>query len=402
MDSNIKTSQMKKKMNESHFKELIKQSITNEWDKFEYFRTVCRKKKQTLADLLIAVDDEEYYRIPAVAATAFKKSKGLYRELNDFSQAGKFQVSSNTSGDPSYVYTNSDELDKVVDNYRLTFGIDGTTKAIAFSPTIRILDAISRSAGFAGYQSVARMKLALEATNLYYKEPLFTLDVDVLKTLLSKAVRGKVVLRRKYLDELIAVIWSAERNQEKINLGGIVLLLYPYLDQMREGQFSIGNDAFFTFAGGGYNGSKGSITGKRIDKREMVKRISAIFGIDRNAYSTNLKDIYAFTECPATNEGYWNEEIEDYLFETWHESRVYIVDPETEEPLKSGTGLLKFITPYSNGNPSAANVSLLQSDLATIRGLAPNSTVTHFSNITRMQNAGIEGCAYKASEVATI
>jgi hypothetical protein len=387
-------------MNESEYKELLKESITSQWDKFEYFRTICRKKKRSFRDIIKAIDDEEYYQIPAIPATAFKKSRGLYQELNDFSQDGKFQVSSSTSGDPSYIFTNTQELGKVLDNYLVTFGIDGTSRAIGFSPSIRILDALSKKSAYYGYQSIGRMNLALDAAKKYYKDIVFTLDVDIFKTLLSKLLNGRVVLKKKHLEEITDIISAAEKEHVKINLGGFVLLLNPYLDQLKEGQFTFGDNAFFTFAGGGYSGAKGSIKGKKVDKPEMIRKITAVFGINKKAFSTNLKDIYAFTESPATNEGYWSEDIEDYLFETWHESRAYIVDPETEKPLKSGEGLLKFITPYSNGNPSAANVSILQLDNATIRGIRSDFIVSHFSHIRRFQNAGIEGCAYKAEEVA--
>jgi hypothetical protein len=391
-----------KKMNESQYKDLLKESITFQWDKFEYFRTICKKKKRNIYDILKAIDGEEYYQIPSIPATAFKKSKGLSKELNDFSQIGKFQVSSNTSGDPSYIFTNMAELDKVVENYRLTFGIDGTSKAIGFSPSIRILDSLSKKSAYMGHQSIGRMNLALDAAKIYYKDISFTLDVDLFRTLYSKFLNGKVVLKKKCLEEIINIISAAERDHEKINLGGFVLLLAPYLDQLKEGQFNFGDNAYFTFAGGGYSGAKGSIKGKKVNKSEMIKKITSVFGINQKELSTNLKDIYAFTESPATSEGYWNEDFEDYLFETWHESRAYIVDPETEEPMKSGEGLLKFITPYSNGNPSAANVSVLQLDNATIRGIKPNFIVSHFSHIKRFQNVSIEGCAYKAEEVANV
>lgn len=387
-------------MDESQYKELLKESITTQWDKFEYFRNICKKKKRSIHDIIVAIDNEEYYQIPAIVATAFKKSKGLIKELNDFSQDGKFQVSSSTSGDPSYIYTNQAELDKIVDNYRLAFGIDGVPVAIGFSPSDRILDALSKKAGYMGYQSVARMKLALDASKIHYKDLIFTLDVDLFKTLLSKVINGKVVLKKKHLDEIIDIISTAERNHEKISLGGIVLLFIPYLDQLKVGQFSFGDNAYFTFSGGGYSGAKGSIRGEKVNKPVMIKRIASVFGIDKKLFSTNFKDVYGFTESPATNEGYWSEDIEDYLFETWHESRAYIVDPETEEPLKSGEGLLKFIIPYTNGNPSAANVSVLQLDSATIRGIKPNFIVTHFSHIKRAQNVSVEGCAYKAEEIA--
>lgn len=391
---------MMKKMDESQYKELLKESITSQWNKFEYFRNICKRKNRKIQDLLIAIDDEEYYQIPAVAATAFKKSKGLLKELSDFSQNGKFQVSSSTSGDPSYIFTNQDELDKITDNYRLTFGISGVSNAIGFTPSCRILNSLSRNAGYMECKSVGRMKIALDAAKAHYKNLTFTLDVDILRTLLSTAFRGKAVLIKKKLDEITEIISSVEKEHSKISIGGIVLLFSPYLNQMKEGQFSLGGDAYFPFSGGGYSGSKGAISGEKVNKPEMIKRIASVFGMDKKHFSTNIKDIYAFTESSATHEGFWSEEIDDYLFETWHESRAYIVDPETEEPVKSGAGLLKIITPYANGDPSAANVSVLQLDNATIRSCKPNFIVTGFSHIKRAKSASVEGCAYKAAVIS--
>jgi hypothetical protein len=387
-------------MNESQYKESLQESIQAQWKKFEYFRNLCKKKKLSIEDLRKAIDNEEYYLIPAVAATSFKLSKGLINELNDLSQPGRFQVSSSTSGDPSYVYTNHAEYNKILDNYRLTFGIKGVSRAIGFAPSGRILDSLSKKAGYMGYKSAARMKLAIDAAIIHYPNLVFTLDVDLFRTLLSRIVKGKAVLKKKQLDEIVEIISATEKIQEKISLGGIILLFYPYVKQMKDGQFSLGENVFFSFSGGGYSGSKGSIRGEKIDKSEMSRKFSSVFGVPQKLLSSNLKDLYSFTESSAVNEGFWSEEIDDFLFETWQESRAYVVDPETEKPLKSGEGLLKFITPYTNGNPSAANVSVLQFDNATIRASLPNYIVTHFSHIKRATNASVEGCAYKAEEIA--
>lgn len=387
-------------MEESRYKELLKESISNQWSRFEYFRNLCKKKGRSLKDLLLAIDDGEYFRIPAVMATAFKKSKGLVRELNDLSREGSFQVSSSTSGDPSYIFTSRQEMDKILDNYRLTFGIEGVSRAIGFAPSCTILDGLSKKSGYMGQHGVARMKLALDAGKMHYKELTFTLDVDIFRTIIAKITGGNAVLKKKHLDEIISIISVAEKENERISLGGVVLLFNPYLNQLKDGQFNLGSKAFFPFSGGGYNGSKGAIRGEKISKPEMVKKISAVFGIENRHLSTNIKDIYAFTESSATHEGFWSESLNDYLFRTWHESKVYIVDPETEEPVKSGTGLIKVITPYADGNPSAANVSVLQLDSATIRECQPDYSVTLFSNIKRVAGASVEGCAYKAEEIA--
>jgi len=387
-------------MEESRYKELLKESISNQWSRFAYFRNLCKRKNLVMTDLLMAIDNEEYYRIPAVMATAFKRSRGLIGELNDLSREGRFQVSSSTSGDPSYIFTSREEMDKILDNYRLTFGIEGVSRAIGFAPSCTILNGLSKKSGCMGRHGVARMKLALDAAKKHYRELKFTLDINMFRTIIAGICGGKAVLEKRQINDIVSMISDAEKENEKISLGSVVLLFSPYLNQMKEGQFSLGSNGYFPFSGGGYNGSKGAIRGDKISKPDMVKKIAAVFGMDKSHLSTNIKDIYAFTESSATHEGFWSENLQDYLFQAWHESKVYIVDPETEEPLRTGTGLIKVITPYADGNPSAANVSVLQLDSATIRECQLNYSVTLFSNIARVAGASAEGCAYKAEEIA--
>ena len=301
-------------MEESQYIELLRVSISSQWKKFEYYRNICKLKNIDLPDILKAIDNEEYYRIPAVAASAFKKSKGLIGDLSDFSQEGKFQVSSSTSGDPSYIYSNQPELDKILDNYRLTFGFEGVSKAVAFSPSLRILDALSKKAGYNGYRSIARMKIALDAGRIHYSDLIFTLDVDLLKTLFSTMFNGKAVLKRKPAGEISEFIRQCEISKDKISLGGIVLLLIPYMNQLKEGQFNLGEKVHFGFSGGGYSGSKGSIKGEKVDKPDFSRRLSSVFGIDYKLLATNLKDMYGSTESSAVHEGYWSEDINDFLF----------------------------------------------------------------------------------------
>jgi hypothetical protein len=391
---------MKRAMDESKFKESLKESITAQWHNFEFFRNICARKEKTLGDLIKAIDNEEYYQIPAIVTTAFKKSRGLFHDLNDFSQKGVFQVSSSTSGDPSYIYTNQPELTTVADNYSSTFGIEGISRAIAFAPSCTIMNSLSMKERYLKYESVSRMKIALDSARAFYRDLLFTHDVDVFRTLVSKVLNGKPILRILQPEVVTEIISAAAKKQEKISLGGIVLLFVPYLNLMKEGQFNIGSDAYFSFSGGGYSGSKGSIKGDKVDKSAMVKRIASVFGMDKKYFASNIRDIYAFTESSATNVGFWCNEIDEFLFRTWNDSRMYIVDPETEMPLKRGEGIIKIITPYSNGNPSAANVSVLQLDAATIREVKDNFIVTSFSHIRRLKNAGIEGCAFKAEEIS--
>jgi hypothetical protein len=385
---------------ESEFKESLRESISWQWDTYEYYQHLCNKKGLHLSDLKKAIDNEEYYVLPGVASLAFKKSRGLANELNDFSVEGKFQISSSTSGDPSYIYTHQDELKQIHKNYVATFGIKGVSRAIAFSPSIRILESVSKKAAYLGKQSIARMKFALDAAESHYSDLLFTVDVNILKSIFSMTFQSKPTFNKLSQEHFVELLRCSEEKKEILAVGGVVLLFAPYLDRMSEGQFNFHDNIHVVFAGGGYSGRKGSICGDKINKPELARKISAVLGLDEKYLSTNLKDIYGFTENPTTHEGYWNSEINDFMFQPWPDSRVYIVDPETEKPLKQGKGLFKIISPWANCRPCSANVSVIQYDLVRIFGVSANYQVTHFSHISRFQTAGMEGCALKADAIA--
>ena len=144
----------------------------------------------------------------------------------------------------------------------------------------------------------------------------------------------------------------------------------------------------------------GGISGDKISKPELAKKLTEVLGIDEKYLPTNFKDFYGFTECPVTHEGSWNSDIEDFMFTPWPESRVYIVDPETGKPLKQGKGLFKVIAPCKSGRPLSANTSLLQYDMVRIYQSGDNYQVKQFSHISRFQSTSLEGCALKADEIA--
>jgi hypothetical protein len=97
-------------LSESRFQDLVRSSIEFQWGRFAYYKQLCARQNLALADLMALIADGAYHRLPSVASSAFKLSKGLIEDLNDLSGPGVFQVSSSTSGDPSYIYTSPEEL----------------------------------------------------------------------------------------------------------------------------------------------------------------------------------------------------------------------------------------------------------------------------------------------------
>lgn len=353
-----------------------------------------------LKDLQHAVEREEYFRIPTVITTAFKKSKNLVNELNNLSVEGFFQVSSSTSGDPSFIYTSEIEREHVLNNYISTFGVKEVNKAIAFSPSERILAGLSKKSAYMGKSSIARMKFAIDAALEHYDEITFTVDLDMFRTIPSIIFRGKPVIRKTPLEKIVAALKTAEENQSMIAIGGIALLFLPYLDEMKDEAFHFGSNLHIIFSGGGYSGKKGSIQGKKIIKSELADKICRKFSLDREILSTNFKDIYGCTESSATSEGFWSDDWGDFVFNAWPGSKIFIVDPTTEKPLKKGRGQIKIVAPYYDGKPSAANVSILQCDLATIVKANDDYSINQFTDVGRLESSSQEGCAFKAGEVA--
>jgi hypothetical protein len=390
-------------LSEAGFRELLRTSVSHQWGRFAYYRNICARRGLALADLIAFIDEGAYDRLPSVASTAFKLSKGLLGDLNDLSAPGVFQVSSSTSGDPSYVLTSPEDLAHITARYGETFGFPGVSVAVGFAPSLRILRALSKKAGLKGRRAALRMLTALEGSHSRYDETHVTVDVNVPKTLLNRIIGRPAAVRKMPAAEVASIIRKAEARGQGVSLGGLTLILKPYLDEFGEGEFNLGAKGHVAFSGGGYSGAKGSIRGAKIDKPAFIARIGSVFGIDPELWSEKIKDIYSFTETPAQIEGYWDRGLGDFLFRPAPDHRVYIVDPETEAPLLSGRGLLKVVAPSVNGRPAAANVSVLQFDTAEIVSARPDGRVEAFTHIARLEGAeagGTVGCAFKAAEIA--
>lgn len=390
-------------LSDRQFQDLTLSDIEYQWATFAYFRNLCARKGLARADLVSIVANGDYSRLPSVVSTAFKLSKGLLGDLNDLSAPGIFQVSSSTSGDPSYVYTSLADRSLIAACYGRTFGSPESSVGLGFSPSLRILHALSKKAALKGTNAVLRMQLGLEGGFTRFSEMYVTVDVDIPKTILYRALGRPAAIRKMSAAAVARIVRNAQKRGQSISIGGLALLLRPYLDEFRDGEFHLQDKGYFAFAGGGYSGAKGSIRGEKIDKPSFIARLAAVFGIEPVYWSTHFKDIYSFTETSAQIEGYWDSDQKDFLFRPAPDCRIYIVDPKTEAPLRSGRGLVKVISPSPSGRPVAANAVVLQLDTAEITAVAADGRIETFSHVERFKGAGAggtEGCAFKAAEIA--
>jgi len=69
------------------------------------------------------------------------------------------------------------------------------------------------------------------------------------------------------------------------------------------------------------------------------------------------------------------------LFLPAPDHRVFIVDPETEAPLRTGRGLIKIVAPCVTGRPTAANTAVLQFDEAEIVSVSAEGSVDAFTRV---------------------
>lgn len=390
-------------MTERSFQELLRASVESQWQRFAYYRQLCARRNIYLADLLAIIADGAYHRLPSVASSAFKLSKGMIGELNDLSVPGVFQMSSSTSGDPSYVYTGPAELAQITRRYGETFAFADVPVGLAFAPSLRILRALSKKGALNGRPAVLRMQLGLEGSTGRYERSRTTVDVDILRTLLNRLGGRPACIRKMPAAEVAAIVRDAEKRGQGISLGGLALLLRPYVDEFRDGEFALHSLGHIAFSGGGYSGAKGSIRGARIDKPAFIARIGAVFGIEPALWPTHIKDIYSFTETSAQIEGFWSRDLDDFLFRPAPDHRVFIVDPETEAPLRTGRGLIKIVAPCVTGRPTAANTAVLQFDEAEIVSVDADGSIGAFTRVGRSAGAeasGTVGCAFKAAEIS--
>ena len=236
---------------ETQFQDQVRACVEHQWWRFEYYKHLCLQQNLALADLTAIIADGAYHRLPSVASPAFKLSKGLVEDLNDLSRSGVFQVSSSTSGDPSYVYTSFEELARVTTRYGETFSFPDVTVGVAFAPALRILNALSRKAALNGKRAVLRMSLGFEGSLSHYSRTCVTVDVNVLRTLVNRAVGQPAAVKNMPALEVASFIHDAELRGESISLGGLCLLLRPYLDEFHTGEFNLHGKGHVAFSGGG-------------------------------------------------------------------------------------------------------------------------------------------------------
>ncbi len=393
-------------------KEKLKETFITMYEKFPFYQEVCKNENITKKDLEKIIDNEEFYKLPGVWAESFKRGKGLIEEINDktaISQYKKgdvlyFQMSSSTSGDPSYVLTNEEELRRTIDNFSKIFKKEGVSVVYVFMPSKKLLDLEGKLGAYKGIPTTLRVGLSLHGLEELYNDVRYYVNLDFKKVLLRLINKKVKPIRKDNIQKVKNIIEEWKNRGKGIGLGGFSLLLDPTLDEwIKEGvRFDIGDRVYIILGGGGYSGRKGKVEGKAIIKKNLVEKACEVFGINKEECADRIIDTYAFTEQQGAHEGRWNWDLEDFLFTVGDDTIMYIIDPETGKPITEPgkKGLIKVITYYLKPeNILSCNASVIQRDLAMPIEVGERKEVIKFTGIERQKGASIEGCAFKGEEI---
>lgn len=387
----------------SDFNQKLLPVMENQHRRFEPYRTLCEMENVSQKDLTEMVQDGDLHTIPAIPADWFKKEKGkgLFRQLADTGEKGGWLVSSSTSGDPSYTWRTSADVQVIADAFERAYRRVPQCPQLAFSPPPSFLEKIGKRFAIDDNQISFYATVPSSIAGEVFPDTHFMARLNTLKTIwamVKSRGKGRPVIELQE-DTLLETIEAAERNGARVLFSASILMLYPALKNLPR-NYDLGANAFFLTGAGGWDGKKGMSQGNTTSKSQFVQEMCVRFNIPREAVATNFWDIYGTTENGKAQAGSYSFEYEDYVFETDDDVKLYIINPVTGEPAKAGEqGYPRFISPY--GVDGFAGACVQQNDIVTVVATYNDGSVKQFTHISRASEEigmGGVGCAYEMVE----
>ena len=346
---------LKKDYKDTEFIRLMREIITENRDKNEFYRDMIDHAGFNVDDLN-SIDDLE--SIPFISTTFYKQSANLYKKLLNVPEDNiqHWNCSSTTSGDPSLVGVNKNDMDFLYEMARKCF-LDfiprdwNNAKVFLFSPSAKMLDRFcirfTKERPVRAY-SGNYYKVSEEMTKVKY---LFTFSIlKALQAIIkTRSIVGGFYIKQSYLIKTINKnLKKPEDKRYNIGIGGSNFLISKFMEFLREKDiaYNFGNELDVVVGGGGWDGHKAQLKYDPINKLEFVSNIAELFGIERK----RVIDIYGITECPIVFGSHWSDKHEDFVFHCPQYSRIIIRDIESLEPLKKegDRGFLEVLTPFGS------------------------------------------------------
>nr|MDO8085588.1 hypothetical protein [Candidatus Sigynarchaeum springense] len=370
----------------SDFKTKMNASLKKQFETFDIYKKICGKCGiSTSKDIERAVESADWAALPAISDRLFKRSAGFFAKLK-YNVPGLWHVSSSTSGDPSYVWrTEQDEkiiLEAYLSCYRKPKQM--MDLALGFAPGIGMLEGMSRRFDL-GDGTKVKMQTILPTIAA---ESSTKKNIEMIKVAAGPpGPRPALEINTK---ELIAGLSKAAAENLAILFGASVI----FIDQVLRSGAPLPNakDVYIITGGGGWDGSKGAMQAKPIDRAAFVENACKILGIPKQEADKRIWDNYGVTEKAFSCIGHWDSGRKDYIYSTDNlqpESKVIALDLQTGELVKSGRGIIRIISPH--GNEGAATAVMQESDEINVVSTNQDGSVKEFMNIKRIPMKNIDG-----------
>lgn len=395
---------LSKQYEDKEFIDLIREIILENIESNSLYKEIVEKKEFKI-DSLSTIEDLE--NIPFITSASFKESENLYEKLLKISKdSPNFQhwnVSSCTSGDPSLVGFDKNDMEFLLQMARKTY-LDFIHRKwekahlYCFSPSDKMLDRIvmrytdvrPAKSYPANYYKVAKTM----ATVKYLIA--FSLSKAIKAIIKTRSLVGAFDIKFSYLLETIAKnLQKPEDKRLYPAIGGSCQLIYNLIGIMKQKRISynLGTDFDVVVGGGGWDGHKAQLKYDPIDKTSFVEGIINQFGTE----ASQIVDIYGLTESPILFGSHWSTMHEDFLMHCPPYARIIIRDIETLEPLKKvgERGFIEIITPF--GTSASVNHAVLVDDLVELVSMNKCSECgyegTTFRVLGRIENKEGIGCS---------
>lgn len=374
------------------FYDQLGQRIAAQYERYPIYREICRNHRVGRADLGRIIRDRELHRLPAVSATQFKKSKGMYHDLVALDKPGTWLVSSTTSGDPSYTWRTAADIESIEKSYAYAYSFTPKCHMLTFGPTTESIRRIGARFAVDDRPIAFYGSVPSGVADRVFPSMEHLVELDLPRTMLNMVVKlgkGRPVFRVNRKLILQETVRAVEQKAE-ISYASAVLLLHQALTRL-EGAFPLGTGAYFVVGGGGWDGKKGSSTGEPIQKDHFIRDMCDKFEIPEARVATNFVDIYGTAENAKAHPGFYSAEHKDFVFRVGDDARLVIIDPKTLKPVGGRQrGNPIFISPH--GAEGCAAACIEQNDTVEPVSFFEDGSVREYTHVARMT---MEGCAYE-------
>ncbi len=308
--------------------------------------------------------------IPYVSWAHFKASNNQFQHYLriPLEKLDHWTLSSSTTGDPSVVGRNADDVKVFLWNYNKVFedfsNKKNVKKLTLFGPNPTFLKHLPFTAfekrGFLFFYDIIDMWKGYDIDYLLQ----FRMGKSLFHLLTHFKKKAFIEINGKDMEKSLQLI-------EKEKLPGLVAnsvpLIYTncidYFEKKKHG-FNMPEDFRVQTGGGGWSGTKGQVKLQHpIKKTDFYEKLTKFFNIP----VSNFADCYGATETPLSVGGHWSKKYNDLVFHLpKDQGRIVLRDFDTLEPIKTTNtpGAIEMITPY--GVSAYAGIAVLLDDVAEV------------------------------------